>query len=377
MLDAVKLTQELIKIPSMADENETYFSILSYIRSLLIKLGVKADIISSVYEHEKVLYSDIKLLSNDENIIKSTLFKNETPKYNLISSVTKDCIEYPHLIVHAHVDTVSVYNPEERLVDIFNGEIVDGKIYGLGAADNKSGIAIAICIFEYFIKNIDKGKMTLLFTGDEERGGYRGAGYIANILGIRGDIFYTTNGNCDRVDVGNMGRLWTRVKKVSIEDAIVLKNNINLINQLFCNKRIGIKLNNMSFKENRLIIIFFILSLNFSGKVKEAILEVLSQFICIKNFEFVYVLPPMKSKNSKYLDQFTNILSKRQKYEIKKVLGAPSDMRFFINKIDTCFGYGPMSNDSNNHEFNENVEIKNIYNCLDIMKEYLDVIFNN
>jgi succinyl-diaminopimelate desuccinylase len=75
-----------------------------------------------------------------------------------------------HLAFAGHVDVVPPGARESWRHDPFSGEIEDGRIYGRGTADMKSGVAafvaaIARLVTEGGIKN---GSVSLLITGDEE-----------------------------------------------------------------------------------------------------------------------------------------------------------------------------------------------------------------
>ena len=54
------------------------------------------------------------------------------------------------------------------MVNPYSGEIIDGKIYGVGASDNKSGVAAMIEIAKFLSKNQPEGKIIFLFTSREE-----------------------------------------------------------------------------------------------------------------------------------------------------------------------------------------------------------------
>ena len=88
------------------------------------------------------------------------------------------------LIYNGHTDVVPVGDDERALwkADPFGGEIIDGELYGRGAADMKGPIA-AMLYSAIAIRDADEpfnGELVLAFTADEENGGHYGAEYIAN-----------------------------------------------------------------------------------------------------------------------------------------------------------------------------------------------------
>ncbi|MEC7651609.1 MAG: succinyl-diaminopimelate desuccinylase [Pseudomonadota bacterium] len=74
----------------------------------------------------------------------------------------------PHLCFAGHTDVVPVGDMAAWTHDPFAAEISDGRLYGRGAADMKSGIsAFVAAIARVPAKDID-GSISLLITGDEE-----------------------------------------------------------------------------------------------------------------------------------------------------------------------------------------------------------------
>jgi succinyl-diaminopimelate desuccinylase len=76
----------------------------------------------------------------------------------------------PHLAFCGHLDVVPPGDPARWSVDPFGGEIRDGRLYGRGAADMKSGVAAFVAAASRLAPEIlAKGcALTLLLTGDEE-----------------------------------------------------------------------------------------------------------------------------------------------------------------------------------------------------------------
>ena len=67
----------------------------------------------------------------------------------------------PNICFAGHVDVVPIGDKKSWSINPFGGEIKEGKIWGRGAADMKSGIAAFIAAVSEFkeMKNIDRGTM--------------------------------------------------------------------------------------------------------------------------------------------------------------------------------------------------------------------------
>lgn len=72
-----------------------------------------------------------------------------------------------------HIDTVPVSDPGVWKYPPFDAHIENGRMYGRGTSDMKSGVACMIALGDYFIQNKIKPNRTiqLIFTADEEADG--------------------------------------------------------------------------------------------------------------------------------------------------------------------------------------------------------------
>ena len=82
--------------------------------------------------------------------------------------VTSPETEEIEVLFHGHIDVV---NAEQEL---FRPRKKDGKLFGRGAADMKSGLAVITKV----MKETEKKGLGLLITSDEEKGGFNGSGYV-------------------------------------------------------------------------------------------------------------------------------------------------------------------------------------------------------
>ncbi|MED5304415.1 MAG: succinyl-diaminopimelate desuccinylase [Pseudomonadota bacterium] len=74
----------------------------------------------------------------------------------------------PHLCFAGHTDVVPVGDMAAWTHDPFAAEISDGRLYGRGAADMKSGIAAFVAAIARVPAEDIEGSISLLITGDEE-----------------------------------------------------------------------------------------------------------------------------------------------------------------------------------------------------------------
>ena len=67
------------------------------------------------------------------------------------------------LALCGHLDTVPVTNPESWTVDPYGGQISDGKLWGVGSADMKAGLAAQIAAIDAFRRDAISSRGTVLF----------------------------------------------------------------------------------------------------------------------------------------------------------------------------------------------------------------------
>jgi len=118
------------------------------------------------------------------------------------------------LILGGHIDVVSPEPVSAWTHDPWGAEIVDGKLYGRGAADMKGGIAAMVhafkCVLDIGVK--PRGDIILKSTIEEEDGGIGGT--LAAILkGYRADAAIVTEPTdvCN-IDIASAGAMYFRIK---------------------------------------------------------------------------------------------------------------------------------------------------------------------
>ena len=106
------------------------------------------------------------LVSNGFNVKYPRLSDN---RWHLIAEkgVTNDSSP---IVLCGHLDVVPL-NTKKWIVPPFKGEIINGKIFGRGASDMKSGMAAIICAsLQVFKENPPKKGIRIFLTADEESG---------------------------------------------------------------------------------------------------------------------------------------------------------------------------------------------------------------
>jgi acetylornithine deacetylase/succinyl-diaminopimelate desuccinylase-like protein len=96
------------------------------------------------------------------------------------------------------------------------GEVEDGKIYGRGTADMKSGIAAMVCAAEAVIASGMKrrGDLSLTFVADESSGGHKGSGYLVSRANIKADAGVVCEPSGGHIGIAHRGTVWMSVEVI-------------------------------------------------------------------------------------------------------------------------------------------------------------------
>jgi acetylornithine deacetylase/succinyl-diaminopimelate desuccinylase-like protein len=126
-------------------------------------------------ETECIAYIDTLL---KESGLETTRLAKDPKRPNLITRL-KGQGSAPPLLLYGHVDVVTTAN-QEWTHPPFEGKLVDGYIWGRGALDMKSGIAMMLsAVLRAKTKNLTPaGDIVLAILCDEEAGGDYGAKYL-------------------------------------------------------------------------------------------------------------------------------------------------------------------------------------------------------
>jgi succinyl-diaminopimelate desuccinylase len=115
-------------------------------------------------------------------------------------------------VLNGHIDVFPVGDAVGWTHDPWGGEVIDGKIYGRGAADMKCGTTASILAYALLhrIKDRLNGKLTLTAVSDEETFGPWGARYLMeHHPEIRGDCLLNGEPSSPyTIRFGEKGPLW-------------------------------------------------------------------------------------------------------------------------------------------------------------------------
>lgn len=156
--DLIRLTQDLIRIPTLNPPGRNYREICDFLAARLAPQGFSIDMIRA------------KGAPGDSDTY---------PRWNLVARIEGrgpgDCVHF-----NSHHDVVEVGHGWTR--DPFGGEIDGNRIYGRGACDMKGGLAASVIAVEAFIAACPDftGAIEISATADEETGGYGGVAHLAS-----------------------------------------------------------------------------------------------------------------------------------------------------------------------------------------------------
>lgn len=162
--ELIHLCQNLIKIPSLDRETNPpgdTVEVCNFVRNLLKLSGLDS---------------------------KEVLVRVGLP--NLVSHV-EGIRPGPHIVLNGHFDTFGLGDRSLWAYDPFGGNLVDGRIYGRGAADMKGGDAAMIMAYLIMAEHRQEwpGSLTLTLFSDEETGAKFGAEYmVQNLPEVNGDV---------------------------------------------------------------------------------------------------------------------------------------------------------------------------------------------
>jgi succinyl-diaminopimelate desuccinylase len=115
------------------------------------------------------------------------------------------------LILNGHMDIGPIGSGWTK--NPLGGEIADGRIYGRGTGDMKSGLAAAVCASEVVVDSgIDrKGDLILTFVADESSGGHKGTGFLIKEKALEADMAVICEPTGGNIGIGHRGVVWVRV----------------------------------------------------------------------------------------------------------------------------------------------------------------------
>jgi succinyl-diaminopimelate desuccinylase len=308
----------------------------------------------------------------------------------------------PALMIIGHIDVVdgeeSQFQPFEK----------DGKIYGRGAKDMKSGVAAMIAIMNHYASHKIKPNIALAFVSDEETGGYNGANMIVNEMNYRprsvispdpGErhciinrekgfvwfsyLVYGKNGHPSRPWLGDNAvekalKVWekiskkynlaqseddwkpsasiTDIKKVTVNEKGTLSadNSIAIPAAAYCRGDIR-----FTEKENPV-------------NITNDIMSIVSEY-GENNLMELHSIGPVcyTPSDSVFVQSFKKSADAVEEYPLNIYSSAgASDLRFFSAKGIPCLNYAPHG--ANHHAANEYVDVKSIEVFCKAVINYID-----
>ena len=317
----------------------------------------------------------------------------------------------PNISFAGHVDVVPTGDINNWSMNPFGGEVKEGKIWGRGAADMKSGIAAFIAAVSQFItinKNLkDLGSISFIITSDEEGKALNGTKKVVDWLQSKSEIISgcivgePTNVNKmgDTLKVGRRGSFTGSLIVRGIQGHVgyphLAENPINsLLKMLEPFSKIYLDEGTKDFQPSSIMVTSIDVDNDASnvipGEVKakfnirfntlhsvaslKAMLE--KQFSAVtKNYEFTFFCNAepfltnddfLKSTLQKAIKKIVNVEPE------KSTSGGTSDARF-ITKICPVIEFGLVGKTM--HKTDENVEINDIVNLTKIYNQFLSNYF--
>ncbi len=192
--DVIRLTQDLVRIPTLNPPGLHYLDICEMLGARLSKQGFNVEMVRA---HGAPADSD------------------RYPRWNMVARIEGtrpgECVHF-----NGHHDVVETGHG--WTVDPFGGEVRDGRVYGRGTCDMKGGIAASVIAAEAFLDTHPDfaGAIEISATADEESGGYGGVAYLAE----QGyfdparvhHVIIPEPLNKDRICLGHRGVWWAEIE---------------------------------------------------------------------------------------------------------------------------------------------------------------------
>lgn len=176
--EVVELTQELVRCPSVNPPGDTT-------------------------DCAKIILNKFR-----ENNINAEIIEGKEGACNVVARLSGQN-KGKVLLLNGHLDVVPP--GEDWTVDPFGGEIRDGKIYGRGTTDMKSGVASLVAAMIAFKRSGVHFSGEIVFTGvaEEETAGEFGTVYLLeNKIGTNADFAIVAEPTSLKVMLGNRGLRW-------------------------------------------------------------------------------------------------------------------------------------------------------------------------
>lgn len=204
--EMVNFLQELIRMDTTVPPGRNYQECAEFIGKKLKEFGYDIEYIRVPDDYLKEYILATRTGDDDQAIL---------PRVNVMARM-KGSSGRPVKHFSGHFDVVPA--GEGWTVDPFGGEVREGRIYGRGSTDQKSGIAASIYAVEAIRRAGYKlrGTVEQSMTVDEETGGFGGVGYLVNQGYINKDkqdyVIITECLDVDGICIGHRGAIFFDLK---------------------------------------------------------------------------------------------------------------------------------------------------------------------
>jgi len=192
----INFLRDLIRIPSVTGEEG---EIQRFLSRRLTEMGLQVD----VWE------PDIEELKRHPGYVEVSRGYEGRPN---VVGILKGSGGGKSLLFNGHVDVIPAGPGEAWVHGPWSGDVADGRVYGRGASDMKSGLAaMTMAVNAILARGIKlAGDVILEYTVDEE---LSGNGTLACVLkGYQADGGICCETSSMRVQPGSIGRIWFEIK---------------------------------------------------------------------------------------------------------------------------------------------------------------------
>lgn len=190
--DLIRLTQDLIRIPTLNPPGRHYRDICEFLQARMSAQGWQCEMLRAHGTPGDCA---------------------QFPRWNLIARHDTgrpgECVHF-----NSHHDVVEVGHGWRR--DPFAAELDQGRIYGRGACDMKGGLAASIIAAEAFVAlhPDHPGRIEISATADEETGGFGGVAWLAErgAFADVGHVIIPEPLHKDRICLGHRGVWWAEIE---------------------------------------------------------------------------------------------------------------------------------------------------------------------
>jgi acetylornithine deacetylase/succinyl-diaminopimelate desuccinylase family protein len=119
----------------------------------------------------------------------------------------------PSIVFNAHADTVDVGERSAWQTDPFKTTLRDGRVYGLGACNSKSAMAVHLWLAREIARRggPKQGEVVFTFVGDEENLGPNGLARLRREGKVKPDTLVVAAQTRNRLVLEERGVLWARI----------------------------------------------------------------------------------------------------------------------------------------------------------------------